>query len=137
MRDFVDRMIPPEPGGPVYYLQSQNDNLNSELAPLREDVESVTLNAHTQALNTIFGCDKPDAVNVWIGDGRSVTSLHKGECDGIWRHQADETTSDPYENLYYVIRGSKTFTLLPPTEFYCLHGRCLQTSSSKAYLIPL
>lgn len=30
--------------------------------------------------------------------------------------------TDPYENIYLVIRGSKTFTLLPPSEFYCLHG---------------
>lgn len=29
---------------------------------------------------------------------------------------------DPYENIYTVIRGSKTFTLLPPSEAYCLHG---------------
>lgn len=29
---------------------------------------------------------------------------------------------DPYENIYTVVRGSKTFTLLPPSEAYCLHG---------------
>ncbi|CUA70088.1 hypothetical protein RSOLAG22IIIB_00434 [Rhizoctonia solani] len=46
----------------------------------------------------------PDAVNVWIGGSRSVTSVH----------------SDPYENIYSVIRGSKHFTLLPPTEGYTL-----------------
>ena len=122
MRDFANRMVPPELGGPVYYLQSQNDNLNSELAPLRQDVERVTLNEHTQALNTIFGCDKPDAVNIWVGDGRSVTSLHKGAVARKEIALANEDPTDPYENLYYVIRGSKTFTLLPPTEFYCLHG---------------
>lgn len=49
----------------------------------------------------------PDVANIWIGDSRSITSLHK----------------DPYENIYLVIRGSKTFTLLPPTEFYSLHEK--------------
>ncbi|PVD33808.1 hypothetical protein C0Q70_05069 [Pomacea canaliculata] len=42
----------------------------------------------------------PDAVNLWIGDGRAVTSMHR----------------DHYENLYCVISGSKTFTLIPPTD---------------------
>jgi hypothetical protein len=36
-----------------------------------------------------------DAVNFWLGDSRSTTSFHK----------------DNYENLYYVIAGTKTFTL--------------------------
>jgi len=49
----------------------------------------------------------PDAVNLWIGNSRSVTSIH----------------SDPYENIYTVIRGTKHFTLLPPTEGWCLQER--------------
>lgn len=28
---------------------------------------------------------------------------------------------DPYENFYLVLEGSKTFTLFPPIEFYCMH----------------
>ena len=39
------------------------------------------------------------------GDERSVSSWHK----------------DPYENLYAVVRGTKTFLLLPPCEAYRLH----------------
>ena len=42
---------------------------------------------------------QPDAINFWMGGNRSITSTHK----------------DPYENLYAVVRGSKTFTLFPPT----------------------
>ena len=42
---------------------------------------------------------QPDAINFWMGSNRSITSTHK----------------DPYENLYAVVRGSKTFTLFPPT----------------------
>ena len=41
----------------------------------------------------------PDAINIWIGGRRSVSSLHR----------------DPYENIYTVIQGSKSFKLFPPT----------------------
>ncbi|KAI0254391.1 Clavaminate synthase-like protein [Lactifluus subvellereus] len=98
----------------VCYLQSQNGNLFSssyftsgdtegdcELANLRGDVPA-EISWCSEALG---GC--PDAVNLWIGDSRSVTSIH----------------SDPYENIYHVVRGSKTFFLLPPTEGWCLRER--------------
>ncbi len=42
----------------------------------------------------------PDAVNFWMGEKRAVTSMHK----------------DHYENLYCVVSGEKTFTLIPPTD---------------------
>ncbi|SGY80373.1 BQ5605_C008g05370 [Microbotryum silenes-dioicae] len=89
---------------PVYYLQSQNGNLqpNQDLEVLLEDVGEKGPEWARQS----FGTD-PDAVNVWIGDERSETSLHK----------------DPYENIYLVIRGTKTFTLYPPTEFACLREK--------------
>lgn len=53
-----------------------------------------------------MGDRSSEAVNVWIGNGASVTSIH----------------SDPYENIYTVIRGEKHFTLFPPTEGWCLQG---------------
>lgn len=43
-------------------------------------------------------------MNLWIGDERSVSSLHK----------------DHFENMYAVITGEKTFTLLPPTDILYL-----------------
>ncbi|SCV71062.1 BQ2448_3824 [Microbotryum intermedium] len=88
----------------VYYLQSQNGNLqpNQDLEPLLTDVGERGPRWAREA----FGSD-PDAVNIWIGDERSSTSVHK----------------DPYENIYLVIRGTKTFTLYPPTEFVCLKER--------------
>lgn len=46
-----------------------------------------------------FGA-KPSAINLWIGDQRSVTSLHK----------------DPFENIYCVVNGWKDFVLFPPTD---------------------
>ncbi|KAI0045304.1 Clavaminate synthase-like protein [Auriscalpium vulgare] len=99
----------------AYYLQSQNGNLFSsaffdehsgevdlsEFMPLREDVPS-EISWCSEALGR-----HPDAVNLWIGNNRSVTSIH----------------SDSYENIYHVVRGRKVFTLLPPTEGWCLEER--------------
>ena len=93
----------------VLYLQSQNDNLHDEMHDLLEDATD-----ELPFASEVFG-SSPEVANVWIGDERSVTSLHK----------------DPYENLYLVVQGTKTFDLLPPTEFYCLHGK---TASSHAPL---
>lgn len=39
----------------------------------------------------------PDAINLWVGNARSVTALHR----------------DNYENVYVQIRGRKHFVLLP------------------------
>ncbi|GAA6037845.1 hypothetical protein JCM8097_005067 [Rhodosporidiobolus ruineniae] len=87
---------------PVYYLQSQNGNLADEYVELRADVGE----DGPEWAREVFG-EAPDAVNLWIGGRRSKTSMHK----------------DPYENIYMVVRGTKTFTLLPPTEAYCVHER--------------
>ncbi|KAF8165341.1 Clavaminate synthase-like protein, partial [Crassisporium funariophilum] len=98
----------------ILYLQSQNGNLFptasfdepegvslSEFEPLTSDV-----------LEEIPWCSKalgqkPDAVNIWIGNERSTTSIH----------------NDPYENIYTVIRGQKHFFLLPPLDAWCLKER--------------
>jgi len=94
----------------VFYLQSQNGNLfnnsdddmsESEFEPLLQDIPE-SIEWATEA----FG-DPPEAVNIWIGNGASVTSVH----------------SDPFENLYTVVRGQKHFTLFPPTEGWCLQER--------------
>ncbi|KAL4262044.1 Cupin-like domain 8 [Pleurotus pulmonarius] len=99
--------------GNIHYLQSQNGNLftnkyfggssedPSEFEPLRADVLA-EVPWCTEALGR-----PPDAVNLWIGDSKSVTSIH----------------NDPYENVYTVIRGAKHFTLLPPTDSCYLQER--------------
>ena len=46
----------------------------------------------------------PDAINLWLGNSRSVTALHK----------------DVYENIYCQIVGSKHFVLLPPIDVACV-----------------
>ncbi|KZT12736.1 Clavaminate synthase-like protein [Laetiporus sulphureus 93-53] len=121
MRTFLDKLSA-EPkfcktsagDSEVYYLQSQNGNLfaaryfdlsgepdPSVFEPLRRDVPS-EISWCTEALGR-----SPEAVNLWIGNSRSVTSMH----------------SDPYENIYSVVRGAKHFTLLPPTEAWCVKER--------------
>jgi jumonji domain-containing protein 7 len=90
----------PSPPGVVYYSR-QNDCLRTELTPL--------LN-HASLLNDIpktidfaeeaFGNGPPDAVNLWIGNECSVSSFHK----------------DCYENLIYVLSGTKVFYLCPPAD---------------------
>ena len=78
----------------VLYIQKQNSNLSDEFARLRGDVD-----AHVPWATEALGVE-PDAVNFWMGQQQAVTSLHK----------------DHYENLYCVVRGSKTFTLIPPCD---------------------
>ena len=55
---------------------------------------------------------KRDQCAQWHDPVLSVDFLH------------DDGWSDPYENLYTVIRGAKYFTLLPPTEGRYLKGMC-------------
>ena len=57
----------------------------------------------------------PDAVNFWMGDERAVTSMHK----------------DHYENLYCVVDGAKTFTLIPPSDQPFIPYQLYQTATYK------
>ncbi|KAK4103902.1 Clavaminate synthase-like protein [Parathielavia hyrcaniae] len=79
---------PPE----IRYAQTQNDNLRHEYRPLFADVPA------TVPWARIALARDPDAVNLWIGNARSVTALHR----------------DNYENIYVQIAGRKHFVLLPP-----------------------
>jgi jumonji domain-containing protein 7 len=87
---------PVAPVAPVIpYLSQQNDNLRQHLPELLEDID-----LYVPIAREVFGTDYPEAVNLWIGDERSISSMHK----------------DHFENLYFVISGEKTFTLLPPSD---------------------
>jgi peptidyl-lysine (3S)-dioxygenase / protease len=78
----------------AFYLQSQNSNLTSTpLSRLLKDLPS-----NFDFAEAVLG--EPDARNLWIGDERSVTSIHR----------------DPYENLYLVLKGKKTFRLWAPVD---------------------
>jgi peptidyl-lysine (3S)-dioxygenase / protease len=91
---------------PVYYLQSQNDNLNSDtpLTPLVADLPS-----NIPFAEDVLG--QPEAINIWIGTYASVTSTHR----------------DPYENLYLVLKGSKTFILFAPVDELALCAEQVRT----------
>ncbi|EMC97941.1 hypothetical protein BAUCODRAFT_67414 [Baudoinia panamericana UAMH 10762] len=89
---------------PVKYAQTQNDNLREEYARLLPDVPSDIPFARI-ALD-----QSADAVNLWLGDNRSVTSLHK----------------DNYENIYVQIRGQKHFVLLAPADMPCVNEQMLR-----------
>ncbi|XP_074568858.1 lysine-specific demethylase JMJ32 [Curcuma longa] len=90
------------PSSPVVaYAQQQNDCFRAEYSALSADVEP-----HIPWATEALGC-LPEAVNLWIGNGRSETSFHK----------------DHYENLYVVVTGEKHFLLLPPTEVHRLYVR--------------
>jgi jumonji domain-containing protein 7 len=76
----------------IRYAQTQNDNLRNEYLPLFAHVPPSIPWAR------IALARDPDAINLWIGNSRSVTALHK----------------DNYENVYVQIAGQKHFVLLPP-----------------------
>lgn len=82
----------------VPYLSAQCGNLDSELGALAADV------VEPPWARVALGNGAPEARNVWIGDARSVTSVHR----------------DHYENLYCVLTGEKRIFLLPPTDYHRL-----------------
>ncbi|TKA79651.1 hypothetical protein B0A55_03446 [Friedmanniomyces simplex] len=89
--------------GHVKYAQTQNDNLRNEYSPLFPDVP-----ANIPFARIALG-QKAEAINLWLGDDRSTTAMHK----------------DNYENLYCQIRGEKEFVLLSPGEMACVNERVL------------
>lgn len=81
----------------------ENDNLRSEYEDLYADVEKDI------AFARIALQRPPDAINLWVGNGKSVTAMHK----------------DPMENIYVQIRGRKHFTLLPPLCHPCTNEKLI------------
>jgi peptidyl-lysine (3S)-dioxygenase / protease len=82
---------------------SENDNLRQEYSNLLQDVPADI------AFARIALEKQADAINLWIGNELSVTSLHK----------------DNYENIYVQVRGQKHFVLLPPIEMPCTNEQLL------------
>jgi len=98
--DFLDVLEGKRHTDGVLYCQHQNSSLTSEFTPLVADVSELAFASEA------FGSE-PDAINLWIGGDRSVSTLHH----------------DPYENMYAVVAGAKHFLLYPPTDFYFLDKR--------------
>ena len=80
-------------------VRLENDNLRDEYSNIYSDVEPDIPWARI-ALG-----QKPDAINLWIGNSSSVTALHR----------------DNYENIYCQVSGHKHFVLLPPIEAPCVN----------------
>jgi jumonji domain-containing protein 7 len=78
---------------PRVYAQGQNSSFTAEYSALADDVGDEV----RQLGDEVFG-GAPEAVNMWIGNRATATAMHQ----------------DHYENLYAVVRGTKTFTLIPP-----------------------
>mmetsp|Transcript_14 Transcript_14/g.20 ORF Transcript_14/g.20 Transcript_14/m.20 type:complete len:402 (-) Transcript_14:1317-2522(-) len=78
----------------VFYYSRQNDCLRKEVEPLAS-----LFPEHIPFASEAFNA-RPDAVNLWIGDERSVSSMHK----------------DHYENIFCVSSGQKVFTVCPPAD---------------------
>ncbi|KAJ9142741.1 JmjC domain-containing protein 7 [Pleurostoma richardsiae] len=107
--EFLDYVIRQErdPSFPadaeVRYAQTQNDNLRHEYISLFSHVQRDIPFARIALQNN------PDAINLWIGNSRSTTALHK----------------DNYENIYVQLLGAKHFVLLPPHCHPCVNEQLL------------
>ncbi|GAB9475525.1 putative phospholipase [Globisporangium polare] len=99
LQQFLEVLNDREGFDGVPYLSHQNDSLREQLPMLYQDVP-----AYVDLAKDAFG-NVPDAVNIWIGDERAVSTMHK----------------DHYENMYCVVKGQKHFTLLPPVDVACLY----------------
>jgi jumonji domain-containing protein 7 len=106
-------------GGVVYYSQ-QNDCLRQEFSPLWDlGLFPAGFPWAEEAFRTRGAAasdPRPDAVNLWIGNRRSVSSMHK----------------DHYENLFYVLSGEKVFTLCPPCDAPFLYERPVPSGTFEA-----
>lgn len=92
----------------VLYYSRQNDCLRLELAPIWE----ANANCHWFPTSfpwaeEAFDTGAPQAINLWIGNEKVVSAMHK----------------DHYENLFYVARGQKVFTVCPPADAPFLYER--------------
>ena len=87
--------------------RKENDNLRHEYSSLFSHVQ------RDIAFARIALARDPEAINLWIGNARSVTALHK----------------DNYENVYVQIRGRKHFVLLPPLCHPCVNEQSLRPAT--------
>ncbi|KAK8002544.1 hypothetical protein PG989_002263 [Apiospora arundinis] len=107
--DFIEYLTKQETdpefqGSEIRYAQTQNDNLRHEYRALFSQVQ------RSVPFARIALQQDPDAINLWIGNSRSVTALHR----------------DNYENVYVQVAGRKHFVLLPPLCQPCVNEKPLR-----------
>ena len=94
----------------IPYVSHQNDSFTNEFSEkLGVDLggnDGLDGLGGLRFANDAFG-HTPDAVNFWVGAEHATTSFHR----------------DHYENVYCVLSGSKTFTLLPPCDAWRMKPR--------------
>ncbi|KAG8159232.1 hypothetical protein KVR01_010893 [Diaporthe batatas] len=111
--DFVEYVARQEtdgsfpPSSEIRYAQTQNDNLRHEYVSIFDQVQRDIPFARI-ALQK-----EPDAINMWVGNSRSVTALHK----------------DNYENIYVQVQGQKHFVLMPPHCYPCVNEKPLRAGT--------
>lgn len=110
--EFLDYLTKQELGhehidSEVRYAQTQNDNLRHEYISLFSEVPNSIPFARI-ALQK-----EPDAINMWVGNSKSVTALHR----------------DNYENIYIQIAGRKHFVLLPALCQPCINEQELPSAT--------
>ncbi|KAG5938447.1 hypothetical protein E4U53_008009 [Claviceps sorghi] len=112
--DFLSYLIRQEKSaddGPetteVRYAQTQNDNFRDEYSHLLPDAQKDIPFARIALQKS------PEAVNLWIGNSKSVTATHK----------------DNFENIFVQIIGKKHFVLLPPICHPCMNEALLKPAT--------
>ena len=94
----------------VINIAAENDNLREEynylFADVPKDIPFARIALQKEA----------DAINMWIGNEKSETAMHK----------------DNYENIYVQVRGQKHFVLLPPVEMPCVNEQSLPQARYKS-----
>ena len=119
MKSFLTRLKAKDnkPDDPVLYCSRQNNSLIDEFSALLKDVEHNLLFANNSLDNNNKNVQNEatnaEAINLWIGDEQSISTTHQ----------------DPYENFYAVVRGTKIFTLYPPSDVGFLYEKVYPTAS--------
>ena len=106
MRDFADLVRNAAPGDEdVYYLSEANDNFRTRFASLHDDIEMVM--PCTEGTPMVL-----ESLNMWMGTSNCRAPVH----------------SDTYNNLYVVVRGTKTFRLYHPLDAAFMYTTMWQTA---------
>lgn len=88
-------------------LAQENDNFKDEYSCLLPDAQKDIPFARIALQKS------PDAVNLWIGNSKSVTAAHK----------------DNFENIFVQVIGRKHFVLLPPVCHPCMNEALLKPAT--------
>ena len=78
IEEFYDMIESTDNEAAVPYLSEQNDNLRKSMPNLFNDIKPISI------AEDAFGASSPEAVNLWIGDERSISSTHKDHFENMY-----------------------------------------------------